>query len=383
MQRVALYKDLSLETINLEKLFGEVVEKKISGYFQISYWNSDDYLLFADGEFLWGVSISRDGARREIDMGTYRAKNEPGKVSFYEVPLVNLLIFKHHIKTPPDPYNFASYGYEFLTCVKFSHIDKNKLMEQIKRSHLDGYLVVCNKGGFILMLMFQKGLPVCLYKDNLYTTGKNQRINIEKEDAYIAVYATEPELPLLLCSMDTLKKEREDTFMSGEELSIVKKEIANKKLSALLDVFSSKGERLYEFFYKGTQLLRLLHTMDRIESHNLDISPGTKNIYSLYTIQVKESIPPIQVEFYSEELVVPEEIYYVDEERVRAIKSHFIEEIGPVGAILWNKILKEKGYLERRMREEDLRKLVEILYLEIPDSMHASRFLEKARRVLG
>lgn len=85
--------------------------------------------------------------------------------------------------------------------------------------------------------------------------------------------------------------------MSGEELSIVEKEIANKKLSALLDVFSSKGERLYEFFYKGTQLLRLVHRMDRIESHSLDISPGTKKhlfavhhsdkgIYSTYTSRV-------------------------------------------------------------------------------------------------
>lgn len=73
---------------------------------------------------------------------------------------------------------------------------------------------------------------------------------------------------------------------------------------------------------------------------------------------------------------------YVKEEKVNAVKMHFIEEIGPIGPLLWNKILKDRGLTERSMREEDLKSLINVLYKEIPDSMHANRFLEKVRRVV-
>jgi len=73
------------------------------------------------------------------------------------VPILSLLLFKRQSKAPPDPYSFASYGAEFLGCVRSSHIDRVKLLEQAKRTHLDGYMVACGRGGFEFMVMFQKG----------------------------------------------------------------------------------------------------------------------------------------------------------------------------------------------------------------------------------
>ncbi|MGB9874001.1 MAG: hypothetical protein ACPLRS_03425, partial [Hydrogenobacter sp.] len=241
----------------------------------------------------------------------------------------------------------------------------------------DGYLIMCNRERFTFMLMFQKGLPICSYHHNLYTSSNLQKVEIQRDDSYVAVYATEPELPLIISSMSTLKKEREGSVASEEELTLFRKEISNRKLSALLDLFLYSGERLYEFFYRGASLLKLLHNMDQIDTTSHGIAPGTKNNFSLYSLDVKESPSPIQVEFYE-----GTEQEYLEEEKVNAVKTHFIEEIGPIGPLLWNKILKDRGYTERSMKKEDLKKLIDVLYREIPDSMHANRFLEKVRRVV-
>ncbi len=64
------------------------------------------------------------------------------------------------------------------------------------------------------------------------------------------------------------------------------------------------------------------------------------------------------------------------------MRAYFIEEIGPIGPLLWNKILKERGYEERHMTKNNLMELIDILYREIPDEKQAKRFLEKARRVI-
>jgi hypothetical protein len=377
MERIALYKDLSLDTVDLRNLIQEIADKKLSGYFQISYWNSDDYLLYTEGDFFWGVSVDRDGTRREITAQNYKPKSTEGSISFYQVPVVNLLIFRHQYNTPPNPYNFAGYGQEFLACIKLSHIDIYRLMEQIERAHIDGYLVMCSKERFILTLMFQKGLPVCSYYQNLYTLKSAQKIRLQKDDTYVAVYATEPELPIIMSSMDTLRKEKEGTVDSEEELTLLKKEISGRKLSALFDLIFNGGKRLYEFFYRGVSFLKLLHHMEKIETANPSITLGVKNHFSLYSLEVKESLQPIHVEFYEDT-----GYEYVKEEKVNAVKLYFIEEIGPIGSLLWNKILKDRGYREKSMREEDLKSLIDVLYKEIPDSMHANRFLEKVRRVV-
>jgi len=371
MQRVALYKDPNVETVNLGVLYEEIKTRKLSGYLHFVYWEGEDYLVFIEGEASWGLSVERDGKRKEIKVRTYTPPKVNGKVSFYEVPLLNLLLFKRQSKVPPDPYSFTSYGAEFLGCVRSSHIDRAKLLEQIKRTHLDGYMVACSRGGFEFMVMFQKGHPVCSYQGDRYVWNKTQRIGLG-EDSYLAIYSTEPEFPLILSSMDTIKKGHERTFTRSEEIKDVRKEIEEKKLNALLDIFLSTGSRIYEIFYKGLKLLGILQDKDTLQENTLEPSSGT---FTLYTLEIRESLSPIEIEFGKEE-----QKDYVKEEIILAVKNHFIEEIGPLGAFLWSKIVKDRGYDERRMTQEQLNRLIDILFNEIPDSTHANRFLDKVRR---
>jgi len=223
------------------------------------------------------------------------------------------------------------------------------------------------------MIMFQKGDPVCSYQRDRYVWSRTQRISLG-DDTYLAVYSTEPEFPLILSSMDTIKRVYERTFTKKEEIENARREIERKKLSALLDLFLSSGSRIYEIFYKGIKLLDILHDKDTLQENTLEPSSGT---FTLYTIDIRESLPPIDIGFGKEE-----QKDYVGGEIILTVKRHFIEEIGPVGTLLWNKIIKDRGYDERKMTQEQLNNLIEVLFNEIPDITHANRFLDKVRRYI-
>jgi hypothetical protein len=72
---------------------------------------------------------------------------------------------------------------------------------------------------------------------------------------------------------------------------------------------------------------------------------------------------------------------FVPEDTVRRLKEFFIEEIGPIGSLLWNRILKSNGLDEAKLSEDDFEKLVNILRDEIPDEKHKDKFIEKVRRL--
>jgi hypothetical protein len=57
----------------------------------------------------------------------------------------------------------------------------------------------------------------------------------------------------------------------------------------------------------------------------------------------------------------------VPEDTVRRLKEFFIEEIGPIGSLLWNQILKSNGLDEAKLSKDDFGKLINILMDEILD----------------
>ncbi len=387
MQRRAVYSELNLGAVNLNQLFVDVSSRKLSGYFKVSYWDEDHYILYTEGEAITGMSIERDGSRKNIDYKGYKPKEMSGTVSFFEVPLINVLLFRDQQRTPPTPYNFVSYGREFLSCMRLSHIDLEKLMHHMKESHLNGYMVLSSNREFLFMVMLQKGTPVALYSDKGYSTDGHKSFTVDRESSYIAAYATEPEVPLIFASMENMEKIIETTFMSREEFLLVQKEVSTKKMNAFFDVLLYGGKRLYEFFYRGSLIFKTVHALDELMDEHTDILPGTKNRSSLYSLRIKEFLNPMDISIEVASRIAPPlranaAFEFIEESKLVAVRAYFIEEIGPIGPLLWNKILKERGYEERHMTKNNLMELIDILYREIPDEKHAKRFLEKARRVI-
>jgi hypothetical protein len=382
MQRIELYRDLNLESVNLEEIFREIQNKSESGYLKITYWDQEDYIFYAGGKPIGGATYDRQGRKMALDYLNYRIRNYNGTLSFFRLPTLEVLVFKYKELKFPTPYNFVSYGDEFLAPVKTTMVDPNKVLQQAKKAHLDGYIVVCDDENYKCMLFLQGGNSIAFYDGKRFIKKGEVRLSVKRETGYVGVYSTEPEVSLLLSCMNTLKLHVENNFRSKEELEAIKKSITSRKTTCLLDVTFSNGNRLYQFFYSGVPIVGILHSREEIISAStIDIKPGTENILRVFSIDVPSETGSVDVEFVYED--EDRKVYTpsVPEETVRKLKGFFIEEIGPIGNLLWNRILKSNGLDEAKLSKDDFERLVNILRDEIPDEKHKDKFIEKVRRL--
>jgi hypothetical protein len=382
MQRIELYKDLNLESVNLEEILREIQNKSESGYLKITYWDQEDYIFYAGGKPIGGATYDRQGRKMALDYLNYRIRNYNGTLSFFKLSTLEVLVFKYKELKFPTPYNFVSYGNEFLAPVKTTMVDPNRVLQQAKKVHLDGYIVVCDDKNYKCMLFLQGGNSIAFYDGRQFIKKGDVRFSVKRETDYVGVYSTEPEVSLLLPCMNTLKLYVENNFRSKEELEAIKKNITSRKTTCLLDVTFSNGDRLYQFFYSGVPIVGILHSREEIISAStIDIKPGTENMLRVFSIDVPSETGSVDVEFVYED--VDRKVYTpsVPEETVRKLKGFFIEEIGPIGSLLWNRILKSNGLDEAKLSEDDFEKLVNILRDEIPDEKHKDKFIEKVRRL--
>jgi hypothetical protein len=382
MQRIELYRDLNLESVNLEEIFREIQTKSESGYLKITYWDQEDYIFYAGGKPIGGATYDRQGRKMTLDYLNYRIRNYNGTLSFYKLPTLEVLVFKYKELKFPTPYNFVSYGDEFLAPVKATVVDPNRVLQQVKRSHLNGYIVIGDDENYKCMLFLQGGSSIAFYDGRQFIKEGNVRFSVKRETDYVGVYSAEPEVSLLLSCMDTLKLDEEDDFRSKEELEAIEKSITSRKSTCLLDATLSNGDRLYQFFYSGASIARILHSREgMVSASRIDIKPGTDNRLKIFSMVVPLEIGSVNVEFVYEDADRKVYTSYVPEDKVTKLKKFFIEEIGPIGNFLWNRILKSNGLDEARLSKDDFEKLVNILRDEIPDEKHKDKFIEKVRRL--
>jgi len=382
MRRIELYKDLNLESVNLEGILREIQDKSESGYLKITYWDQEDYIFYAGGKPIGGVAYDRQGRKMTLNYLNYRIRNYNGTLSFYKLPTPEVLVFKYKERKFPTPYNFVSYGDEFLAPVKTTLVDPNGVLQQAKRSHLNGYIVVCDDENYKCMLFLQGGNSIAFYDGRQFIKKGEVRFSLKRETDYVGVYSTEAEVSLLLSCMDILKLDVENNFRSKEELEAIEKSITLRKITCLLDVTLSNGDRFYQFFYSGVPIVGILHSREEIISASrIDIKPGMENRLRVFSIDVPLETGSVDVEFVYEDVDRKAYIPSVPRETVRKLREFFIEEIGPIGSLLWNRILKSNGLDEAKLSKDDFEKLIYILRDEIPDEKHRYKFIEKVRRL--
>jgi hypothetical protein len=352
MQRIELYKDLNLESVNLDEIFREIQSRSESGYFKITYWDQEDYIFYAGGKPIGGATYDKQGKKMALDYLSYRVRNYNGTLSFFKLPTLEVLVLKYKELKFPNPYNFVSYGNEFLAPVKTTMVDPNRVLQQAKRSHLNGYIVVCDDENYKCMLFLQGGNSIAFYDGKQFIKEGDVRFSVKRETDYVGVYSTEAEVSLLLSCMDTLKLDEEDDFRSKEELEAIEKSITSRKTTCLLDATLSNGDRLYQFFYGGASIVKILHGREEMAlASRIDIKPGTENRLKVFSIDVPSETGSVNVEFVYED--VDRKVYTpsVPEDTVRKLKEFFIEEIGPIGSLLWNRILKSNSLNEAKSEQ--------------------------------
>ena len=386
MLKRVIFKDLDVNALNLQNVLEEVGRRNITGYLRIVYWDSEDYLTFFEGEPVKSVSINVDGKRLIGDPGSFSVKGKEGTATLVETTLDDLVGFLEyrHLPEKDGPLTLFPYGTLAQEPVSLSFLDLDRQMAIAQRSHLTGYIALYTHEDIIGLVIFNGGQPVEVFGGN-GSEGQEAvayiNMNLNPRRSYISMYAVEPELLSFLISMHRRNIHPVDSvFMTYQE---VEELVVRDKKDAIVMV-ESGGLFRYDLFFRGQKVEKILKERGFLvedEEQKGKLSVKVENLpekkIKLYEITLEERVESIEVSF--EALPVHEE--EIPSDLIDTVRSEFIRRLGPVGRVLWDRILNDMGLKESSLTRSQLRTLIPRLRDEIPDEEARREFLEKIRQV--
>lgn len=386
MQKKVLFKDIDINVLNLANVLEEVRKKELTGFLKVVYWDSDEYLLFFNGVPKRAVTINSDGRRLILSPENFKVKEKEGSASLVETTLDDLIAFQENRKEPDKDGALVFFPLGTITQepVSLSFLDVNKEFALAERSHLDGYVAFYTDSKLIGCVVFTGGKPVSVQAGN-GTSGEqavtfiNSALN--PSTTFMSMYSTEHELLSFLYSMtpDRINKDQRvfENFQSAS--SVVEKE----KLNAIV-VIESEGIIRYDLFFRGQRIENFIREKGffiseedlkerlSIKAENL---PESK-VY-LYTVNFVEKPEPVEIQLSTSQ--VEEGSPEVASDTIAAVKADFIRLVGPVGRLLWDKIIKDEGLKEGSLTKNQFKTIIEKLVKEIPEESGRREFLEKIK----
>ncbi len=390
MLRKVIFKDLDVNVINLRSILDEAKRRKLTGFLELTYWSKDDFLLFINGEPFKVISIYADGNRVMETVQDFRVEDKEGSATLVETSLDDLVGFQEYrrdLKSEGALYMFP-YGTPIQQSVSVSFLDINRVFLFAQRSHLDGYMALYNEEELLGMVVFQQGIPVGVFGGNRsYGKAGVEYINAHLIPAksYVSMYAVDVELLPFLYSMypDNLS-EVEETFV---DITEAKDYIANRKKDAVLLIEGGNMQRC-DFFFRGQSVGQVLKDkgffiMDEVERERslskVENIPDRKIKVLSVSLVEKPSPMEIVIEGVPQEEVNESEL---PAEVVLEIKTAFIKHLGPLGKLLWERILDEFGFKEDSMNPNQMRIFVNRLRKEIPDEGWRRSFTLRVQEIL-
>lgn len=376
MRGIQVYKEVSLNSIRFESVLEEIERKTFTGYLKLNYWDKEDYIYYLRGRPVDGIRYLQNGHRERINAQSYALSNMNGVLSMYATSPLEIFAFKESFEEKITPYTFVTYGQEFLGPVELSHIDPEKVLEDVKANQIYGYAVLCSWQGFGPLLAFAGGIPICLYKSGTYVHFGKEVLEVENANSIIAVFRTEPEFVSLITSLHTLKLMDELRLSRLEELKKITGGLEGG--FSLLELIIGHGLRLFALISGRSPVFKLLNDCGQFLSDmHVPLVEGDY-ILKLYRMDIKAQREPLEVRLK----VLSEHVEYTSVEKVQRIKKAFVEEIGPIGIVVWKRVFEKMGFEVDKMPLNKLSDFIKMLAEEIPDKKHSDNFLEKARRWL-
>ncbi|GAB6065945.1 hypothetical protein JCM9492_10370 [Aquifex pyrophilus] len=334
------------EVINWKALYRELEDKDFTGFVKIEAWEFTDYVILEEGKPIKAVRVY-DGEKEYFSIGEYKPPKESKVSLFKSSPLTTAHICKVYDFESLGTLLISGYGNEvFYSGVNI--IDPSNLEKFVGKVSFTGYVTCYTSTEVLCNVFFLDGKIIGINLGKLWDDEAIKRISIPSS-AYLSVYAIEPEEVLLLNSIKRgfngngkygfLWKDRVFTFvMDGDAVKSVKLDTESIK-----EVSPLKEGHFY--------------------SVKLDENPETLGI-TLADIFGKK----------------PEK---VSKEIVKSIKEHFVDHMGPIGNILWHKILKDLHLNEEGLTKTTLRVLVYKLKDEIPEEDLRDSFINKVKEVFN
>ncbi|MDQ7081570.1 MAG: hypothetical protein Q9N34_00100 [Aquificota bacterium] len=388
MLRRVVFKDLDVNALNLQSVLEEVSRRNITGYLKIVYWDSEDYLTFVEGDPGKAVSISVDGKRLIGDPGSFSVKGKEGTATLVETTLDDLVGFLEYRHQPErdGPLTLFPYGTLTQEPVSLSFLNLDREMTIASRSHLTGYVALYTPEDLIGLVVFNGGQPVAVFSGN---GSRNEEavvyinMNLVPRKSYISMYAVEPEMLSFLVSMHRGNIHPVDSvFMTYQEAENL---VVRERKDAIVLV-ESGGLFRYDLFFRGQKVERILKEKgflveDEDQKNRLSVKvenmPDRK--VKVYEITIEERMEPVEVTF--ETLSVQEAEDEVPSDLIDTVRSEFIRKLGPVGRVLWDRILNDMGFREGSLTKAQIKALIPRLRDEIPDEDARREFLEKIREI--
>ena len=379
MLKTYLIKDTDIALIDLKKLLDDARLRKLTGFLHVSYWDRDDFLLLHQGKPVRSVAFHQDGRTVFGDPNGFGFVSQWGTVTLAETGLDDLVGLQE-----AGLYVLKERGINLFPCgtpvqsdIPMTYLDIDRVFLLAKKSHVDGYAAFYTPTGLIGTVVFQGGEPVGAVgpRGSKDTSGiKGIASSVIPPKSFVTLYTLESDLIpffLSICRGGVRYLETEEV---PEDFSGVV-------------VTGARGTYRYDLFFRGAGVGTLFKERGvfiwdegrkREISDKIDGLPGKERL--VFEVDLNVELKPL--EFSPDELKAKEETQEVPAESVDRIKALFVREMGPVGRIIWEKILEEFHLKEGSMTLRQLSLLVDRLKEEFPEEEAKREFIVKVREIV-
>ncbi len=386
MQKKVLFRDIDINVLNLGNILEEVRRKELTGFLKVVYWDSDEYLLFYNGTARRAVTISSDGRRMILSPENFRVKEKDGTASLVETTVDDIVAFQEYRHDPlkDGALVFFPYGTVTQEPVSLGFLDIQKVLTLAEKSHIDGYVTLYTDSNLIGMIVFAGGKPVMVASAK-GSTGEDAvndiNAHLDTSTTYTSMYAVEPEVLSFLYSFEPQRINKDESLF--ENYHVARERVEKEKANAII-LTESEGIYRYDLFFRGQSVDRFLKEKGFfVEDEELKekLSQKVENLpesrVRLFYIELKEKPSEVEVRFsIPQQPAVEEE---VPGDVVSLAKSEFVRLVGPVGRLIWDKIIREGGFKESSLSKAQFRDIIDKLIKEIPEEEGRQAFIEKIR----
>lgn len=364
MPRTTIIKDVDISHVNFEQFISNIKEKKLTALALIKSWDYEDYLYYIEGKAYKGLRLFSESSCQEIEISGYRPSTNRATIAIFGLPISEICWLSLE-QTSTEYLN--GIGNEYLPTTRADTINLQTLLQKIEDEGIHGYMTVydiLNKS-ITNTIIFLNGKPVF---------AKSEVINLDT-NSFIWVYATEPEVASVMASaMKSLRRFKRLTIPTESHLDKVLSSIKRTPLGVMLELNLCDGVKHICIYHSGVEVLSVLKRLDQLLYEPIRFHSGEKQL-NIYVFDLDKDYRPVLLKTSSDK----KQLEGVDAGTLKVIKEAFIQEIGPVGPIIWNKITKEFGEI---IPKDLLGDLIEQLAKEIPDEKHRDTFSLKVKRYL-
>lgn len=337
--------------INFDNLVGELEDKKFSGYVKVETWEFIDYVVFYSGRPL-GVIRKREGGKEFLEFSQYTLYSE-SKISVYESsPLLTAHLSKELNMEKFQTLIFSGYGDEVFFS-QLNIVDFDKFKEFIKKSNFAGYFTLYTPLKVLANFFCLEGEVVGINCGELWDYEAFKELESYGNTRFLSAYHIPPEEVCMLLSLkEGIKKGGNGTG------------------------FIVSREGVIQIIHEGLVLKSLKFYDEGIEEVYLD--EPIKG--SFYRINFCEEFPPLMVDLKRLQEIDSD---YVGEDLLNRVREIFIDYIGPIGTILFKKVLGEYSYDPAKIPKSSFKAFVKRLEEEIPEEGLREEFRKKLEEVIN